>query len=341
MKKTLGWILIIMIIIAISILYHNSFKDNEEDWLVDDVDLDGIVESEIVTTDKEIDGDLMQNNVNIDDDAIDDNLVNDEAQEVEDEKDIDNTETETKIDTKIETISGAYSSLSNTKNAWGFVRKPEGKQPEFYGPYTKVLDKYEGIYCGNNDEKFIYLTFDEGYENGYTTTILDTLKEKNVTAVFFVTMPYVKQNPELIQRMLDEGHIVGNHTVNHPSMPEVTDDAKLIDEIMNLHNYILDNYNYEMTYLRPPKGEYSERTVKLALDLGYKTVLWSSAYDDWNTANQKGTDYAKKMIYNNLHNGSVMLLHAVSKDNDAVLGEAIDEVRNRGYEFKTLDEFER
>lgn len=242
---------------------------------------------------------------------------------------------------KVQTSTEAYSALSNKTNAWGFVRKPEGIQPEFYGPYTKVLDDYEGIYAGNNEEKVIYLTFDEGYENGYTTTILDTLKEKDVVATFFVTMPYVKQNPDLIKRMIDEGHIVGNHTVNHPSMPEVTDDTKLVNEIMELHNYMLDNYNYEMTYLRPPKGEYSERTVKISLDLGYKTVLWSSAYDDWDTSKQDRLDYARKMIYNNLHNGCVMLLHAVSKDNDAVLGEAIDEIRSRGYEFKSLDEFER
>ena len=223
----------------------------------------------------------------------------------------------------------------------GFVRKPDGKTPEFYGPHAKVLDDYEGIYIGNTEEPVIYLTFDEGYENGYTGKILDVLKEKDVTAVFFVTMPYVKQNPELIQRMVDEGMIIGNHTVNHPSMPEVTDDTKLAKEIMDLHNYMLENYNYEMKYLRPPKGEFSERTVKLSLDLGYRTVLWSAAYDDWDRNNQKGTDYAKKMIYNNLHNGSVMLLHAVSKDNAAVLADAIDEMRNRGYELVSLDDFTR
>ena len=135
--------------------------------------------------------------------------------------------------------------------------------------------------------------------------------------------------------------LYGNHTWNHYSMPEVTDDDKLIKEIMELHDYMVENYNYEMSYLRPPKGEYSERTVKMALDLGYKTVLWSSAYDDWDTSKQDRLDYARKMIYNNLHNGSVILLHAVSKDNANVLSEAIDEIRNRGYEFKSLDEFER
>ena len=253
-----------------------------------------------------------------------------------------NTETEevSKEDITVEVIPVSNANLSNTTYAWGFRRMKDNVQPEFTASYTKVLDDYEGIYVGNKDDKSIYLTFDEGYENGYTGAILDTLKEKEVTAVFFVTMPYVKQNSELVQRMIDEGHIVGNHTVNHPSMPSVTDDVKLEEEITKLHDYVKENFGgYEMTYLRPPKGEYSERTVKISKDLGYKTVLWSSAYDDWDTTKQDRLDYARKMIYNYTHNGCVMLLHAVSKDNTALLGEIIDTLRNEGYEFKSLDEF--
>lgn len=241
---------------------------------------------------------------------------------------------------KIEVLSGAYSEYNNKTNAWGFTRASDGARPGIYAPYAKVLDENDGIYLGA-DEPNLYLTFDEGYENGYTGAILDTLKEKEVVATFFVTMPYAKQNPDLIRRMVDEGHIIGNHTVNHPSMPEVLDDEKLASEITRLHDYMVENYNYEMSYLRPPKGEYSERTAKLTKDLGYKTVLWSSAYDDWDTSKQDRLDYARKMILNNLHNGSVMLLHAVSKDNTALLGEVIDEARNRGYEFVSLDEFKR
>ena len=239
----------------------------------------------------------------------------------------------------VEVVNVDYSALSNKTNAWGFRRMKDGTRPEFYAPYTSVLDEYDGIYAGDAEEKVLYLTFDEGYENGYTASILDTLKEKNVKAAFFVTMPYVKQNQDLVRRMIEEGHIVGNHTVNHPSMPEVTDDDKLKKEIMDLHDYVKENFDYDMSYLRPPKGEFSERTVKLSLDLGYRTVLWSSAYDDWDTTKQDRLDYARGMILNNLHNGSVMLLHAVSKDNDALLGEVIDEARARGYEFYSLDEF--
>lgn len=243
-------------------------------------------------------------------------------------------------DVNVDVIPVSSSNLSNTTCAWGFRRMKDEIQPEFSSSYTKYLDEYEGIYVGNKDSRVIYLTFDEGYENGYTSTILDTLKEKDVEAVFFVTMPYVKQNPELVRRMIDEGHIVGNHTVNHPSMPSVLDDEKLKKEVSVLHDYVLDNFDYEMKYIRPPKGEYSERTVKLCKDIGYTHVLWSFAYDDWDVKKQDRLDYARKMIYNNLHNGCVMLLHAVSKDNDALLGEFIDTARDRGFEFCSLDDFE-
>ncbi len=249
-------------------------------------------------------------------------------------------ENETASNISVKVIPASTANLSNKVCAWGFRRMKDGVQPEFTASYTKPLDDYEGIYVGNSGEQKIYLTFDEGYENGYTSSILDTLKEKEVTAVFFVTMPYVKQNPDLIKRMIDEGHIVGNHTVNHPSMPSVTDDEKLKKEILELHDYVTENFDYEMEFLRPPKGEYSERTVAIAKSLGYRTVLWSSAYADWDVNNQKGNEYAKSMILNYLHNGCVMLLHAVSKDNDAVLGEVIDEIRNRGFEICSLEDFE-
>ncbi len=274
---------------------------------------------------------------------IEETKKNEEASIEESNKADDKSENEVivKEEQEVSVIPTSTVNLSNSVCAWGFVRQKDGKQPQIHGPYAKPLDDYDGIYLGNPDSKRIYLTFDEGYENGYTGAILDTLKEKNVSAAFFVTMPYVKQNKELIQRMIDEGHIVGNHTVNHPSMPSVTDDAKLEKEVMELHDYMLENFQYEMTYIRPPKGEYSERTVKICKDLGYRNVLWSSAYDDWDTNKQDRLDYARKMILNYAHNGCVMLLHAVSKDNTALLGEVIDSLRESGYEFYSLDEFER
>jgi len=135
--------------------------------------------------------------------------------------------------------------------------------------------------------------------------------------------------------------LCGNHTLNHPSLPEVTDEEKLKEEIMRLHNAVHEKTGYEMTYIRPPMGEYSERVLEVCNSLGYTTVMWSFAYDDWDQDKQKGNEYAKDKILNNLHNGSVILLHAVSKDNSEVLGEIIKGIKSRGYEFKTLDEFER
>ena len=337
MKKIFWILFVIVVLILISVGYHKSLNSNDV-GSGDNINepLNDQIQGLPTSGEKEV---LVENDTKeLDDDVKNADKIEETNQAVKEDVSKVSGEAQTE---KIETMAGAYSSYDNKKNAWGFVRKPDGKTPEFYGPHAKVLDDYEGIYIGNTEEPVIYLTFDEGYENGYTGKILDVLKEKDVTAVFFVTMPYVKQNPELIQRMVDEGMIIGNHTVNHPSMPEVTDDTKLAKEIINLHNYTLENYNYEMKYLRPPKGEFSERTVKLSWDLGYRTVLWSAAYDDWDRNNQKGTDYAKKMIYNNLHNGSVMLLHAVSKDNAAVLADAIDEMRNRGYELVSLDDFTR
>ncbi len=313
MKKLIGILVFIMIIGTVVGCTQNTIKHKNQ---TNDLSGDNIVQTS---------GDLEIENV--------------ESGEKEESGEVTDLQEET-LEVEVTPVSTA--NLSNTVCAWGFVRKKDAVQPEIYGPYSKVLNTYDGIYMGNSNDKRIYLTFDEGYENGYTASILDTLKEKNVTAAFFVTMPYVKQNEALIQRMIDEGHIVGNHTVNHPSMPEVTDDAKLEKEVMDLHNYMVENFEYEMTYLRPPKGEYSERTVKLCKDLGYTHVLWSSAYDDWDVNNQKGHDYAKKMILNySQHNGCVMLLHAVSKDNTEVLGEIIDSLREKEYEFYSLDNFER
>lgn len=341
MSKMKSYIVLIASIITVfgfSIGYHNELVKQS---VREDINSDDLV-SQYSINDKE------ENKVNDEQDSISDetvetfneNEINNNTEE-SNSKETNIEEKNTPTDeNKVEVTSQSYSNLSNQKCAWGFVRKGEGVTPEFYGPYTKPLDNNNGIYVGNKNEKVIYLTFDEGYENGYTSSILDTLKEKDVTATFFVTMPYVKQNPDLVKRMIDEGHIVGNHTVNHPSMPEITNNEKLAKEVMDLHDYILENFNYKMSYLRPPKGEYSERTVKLCLDLGYRHVLWSFAYADWDANNQKGSDYAKKMIYGNIHNGCVMLLHAVSKDNATVLGDVIDELRNKGYEFCSLDDFE-
>lgn len=227
------------------------------------------------------------------------------------------------------------SELSNKKYSWYFNKGTNHEQPRIDISLKNVVDKYNAIYLESPDEKVIYLTFDEGYENGYTGQILDTLKDKNVKAVFFITGPYLSKNEDLVRRMVEEGHTVGNHTVNHPSMPDV-DDEKLEKELLDLDRKFYELFGQSMKYVRPPMGEFSERTVALSKNLGYTSVFWSFAYRDWETNNQKGTEYAKETVLKAIHPGEVMLLHAVSVDNANALGDIIDEARNMGYEFGEL-----
>lgn len=230
--------------------------------------------------------------------------------------------------------------LSNKKIGWGIKRNDNHEQPDLGGANKKLIDENEDIAIGNKESKCVYLTFDEGYEAGYTPQILDTLKANDVKAAFFITGHYLNTQPELVKRMIDEGHIVGNHTVNHPSMPDLDND-KLKEEITKLHTAVFEKFGYEMKYLRPPKGEFSQRTLHLTKSLGYTTVMWSFAYDDWDESKQGRETYAKEKVLSNLHNGAVMLLHSNSKDNCNILDEIIKEIKKQGYEFKTLDEFKR
>lgn len=189
-------------------------------------------------------------------------------------------------------------------------------------------------------EKVVYLTFDVGYDNGYTGIILDTLKEKNVTAAFFCTVPEMKSDPDSITRMINEGHIVGNHTDNHPSMDELSR-TEMMNEIKAFDDYIRTNFGYTSPYFRFPKGEYSDCALDLVGSLGYTSVFWSLAYADWDTSAQKGSDYAHDTVISRIHPGAVILLHAVSSDNAYALGEIIDTAREMGYEFRSLDDYSK
>lgn len=241
-----------------------------------------------------------------------------------------------------ETNSGFtdFNTLDNKKIGWGIKRNDNHNQPDVGAKNKEILDKYKGLCLGNSGSKNVYLTFDEGYEAGYTEKILEILKQNDVKATFFITAHYVNTQPDLVKKMIDDGHIVGNHTVNHKSMPTLSLD-KIKDEVMNLHTSIYEKFNYEMKYIRPPMGEYSEKTVAYTGSLGYTTVMWSLAYDDWDEKKQGRDDYAKAKILNNVHNGAIILLHGNSKDNTNVLDYCIKEIKNMGYEFKSLDEFER
>ena len=184
------------------------------------------------------------------------------------------------------------------------------------------------------DDKNICLTFDEGYENGYTAQILDTLKEKNTRAIFFCTYDYVKDNPDLVHRMIDEGHIVGNHSYRHYNFTQ-TDIETARDEITILHDYVAEQFGYEMTYFRFPEGAFSEQTLALTKELGYSSVFWRFAYADWDRESPPSNETAYEKITSSVHNGAIILLHAVCKSNADVLGDAIDNIIQQGYSFTT------
>lgn len=187
-------------------------------------------------------------------------------------------------------------------------------------------------YALTDDKKKIVITFDQGYENGYTAKILDTLKEKNVKAIFFLTGDYAKKEKKLVQRMIDEGHVLGNHGMKHASLPTLTEE-QANEEIMSLHKYILDEYGYEMQYFRCPCGEYSEEALEQLQKLGYKTLFWSFAYVDWKTDNQPSAEEGLKKLTESAHGGEILLLHSVSSTNAEILGDVIDNLRQQGYEL--------
>lgn len=230
-----------------------------------------------------------------------------------------------------------YNELSNKAYGWG-LKKVKASEPDVTQKQKDDLEKYNAFYMDNKKPKKLYLTFDEGYENGYTEVILDCLKEKNVPAAFFITGPYAKKETTLVRRMIDEGHIVGNHTVNHPNLAKLESAEKIRTELSNMNNLVSEMYSYDMKYMRPPEGQYSERVLAVSNDMGMRTVFWSFAYIDWQVNNQKGKEYAFGEVTKYLHDGAVILLHAVSKDNAEALGDIIDYARAQGYEFAPLDE---
>lgn len=215
-----------------------------------------------------------------------------------------------------------------------------GKPHSTVVEFQKNFDKYSALTLDQKSEnKVLYLTFDCGYEyNNLTSEILDVLKEKNVPAAFFCTLHHIKDQPELIARMIKEGHIVGNHSTNHPSFAEISR-TKMVREIEECENYLRENFGYAAKFFRFPAGEYSDSALDEIDSMGYKSIFWSVAYADWDINNSKGKDYAVKTVSERLHPGAVILLHSVSQDNADALGEIIDKARADGYEFKSLDEY--
>ena len=227
--------------------------------------------------------------------------------------------------------------IDNKGYGWGF-KKERGKKPEIPKKTEEIFEKYDAIYIDNSGERVMYLTFDEGYEAGYTAPILDTLKDNGVKAAFFITGDYIDRQEELVKRMYEEGHIIGNHTEKHKNLHKLEDYKLMQEEFKTLDDKYYALFGEHMRYMRPPEGEYSERVLAAAQDAGYATVLWSFAYRDWLRDNVQGKEYAKESVIPYFHDGAILLLHAVSKDNADALDDIINEAKREGYEFKTLND---
>ncbi|WP_219835096.1 delta-lactam-biosynthetic de-N-acetylase [Paenibacillus sp. R14(2021)] len=224
---------------------------------------------------------------------------------------------------------------------FGFKKSVGGALPSIKEEgFQTILQQHGAIFLGDTKQRELYLTFDNGYENGYTPGILDVLKAKGVPAIFFVTGHYVKDKPELVKRMAAEGHLIGNHSWSHPDM-SVISNGQIGMELAKVKTAVADlTGQKDMPFLRPPRGIFSDRVLAVSKEQGYTSVFWSIAYRDWEPSAQRGWKYAYDNVMAQLHPGAVILLHSVSKDNADALGRIIDAAREQGYTFRALNELE-
>ena len=223
------------------------------------------------------------------------------------------------------------------EHSYGVAKDGKAHRISFESQSFFESKKYCPVTLGDVTDNKIYLTYHCGYENGNTSKILDVLKENNVKAAFFCTLDYIKSEPELIARMINEGHIVGNHSTTHPSFDKLSR-TEMAQEIETCENYLRENFGYSSKYFRFPMGNYSECALDLVGSLGMTSVFWSLAYADWDTDNQKGADYAFEKVTSRLHPGAIILLHSVSRDNADAMSKIIDYALKNGYVFATLDD---
>lgn len=221
---------------------------------------------------------------------------------------------------------------------WGLGFPTPGQTPQ--GNETaEFLKKYDSYYVDPSGEKVIYLTFDAGFENGLTESILNTLEEKQVPAAFFLVGTYIRDHADLVTKMLADGHIVANHTMSHPDMSAISDRASFQKELAQTEEEYQKVTGQNMPkFYRPPRGKYSEENIKMAKELGYKTIFWSLAYMDWDQKKQPTKEAAFSKLIPRIHPGAIVLLHSTSKTNAEILGELIDKYKEMGYTFKSLNE---
>lgn len=224
--------------------------------------------------------------------------------------------------------------VDSTNHGWEVKRNDNHQRPDIPEGAWLAIEKYNGFYAGDQSTKCIYLTIDLGYESGNTEAVLDVLDKNNVKATFFITSYYLKENEQIVDRIVKEGHSLQNHTANYKHLDQITD-YQVKEEIMELHDQVKKKYGISMNYLRTPYEEWSERVLSIAGRCGYKTVFWSVACVDW--VEGKDADYIYSSIMNNIHNGAVVLVHAVSKNSPAAINMIISRLKSEGYRFKTLD----
>ena len=233
---------------------------------------------------------------------------------------------------------GVFSGSALETGSWGLSFRQEGAAP-IGNAGVDQLKRYDAAYIGDTSQKVLYLTFDAGYEDGCTEKILDTLKKHQVSAAFFLVGNYIQRNADLVRRMVEEGHIVGNHTMHHYDMSKISDKETFAKELRDLEALYKETTGQELPkYYRPPQGIYSEENLKMAQELGYRTVFWSLAYVDWNNDSQPTAEQAFAKLLPRTHNGAVVLLHSTSKTNAEILDELLTKWKEQGYRFGTLDE---
>ncbi|MEG0258530.1 MAG: polysaccharide deacetylase family protein [Lysinibacillus sp.] len=231
-----------------------------------------------------------------------------------------------------------YFALGSSEYHWGFKKGKNGKPAEAGGQLDHLLNEYGAIYKGKPDEKVVYLTFDNGYENGFTESILDTLKKENAPATFFLTGHYLNSATDLVKRMVKDGHIIGNHSFDHPNMARLSEDG-MRAEWKKFDGRLRELTGIERTtYARPPEGTFNAEVLAVGNAEGYRHIFWSIAFKDWLKDERRGADYAYNALMEQLHPGAVILMHTVAQDNAEALPRFITDAKAKGYTFKSIDD---
>lgn len=230
------------------------------------------------------------------------------------------------------------STATSSEGDWGLSFQQAG-QPPVANATMEELKEVQAYYCEDTEEKVLYLTFDAGYENGYTAKILDVLKKQKVPAAFFLVGNYLETNPDLVKRMVKEGHIVGNHTYHHPDMTQIASKEEFEKELTSLEALYKEVTGQKMKkFYRPPQGRYSKENLQMAKELGYTTIFWSLAYVDWYQDQQPTASEALKTLIPRIHPGAIVLLHSTSSTNAEILDQLLTKWKDQGYTFKSIDQ---